>query len=82
MGEGAEEPPDETAYATRIEEAFIAERGTPFLLSATAKNDLRSQPSMRAMRTMLLFRSIAPTLNTQLTPRRVIRCGLVLGLKS
>jgi hypothetical protein len=34
MGEGAEEPPDETAYATRIEEAFIAERGTPFLLSA------------------------------------------------
>jgi hypothetical protein len=34
MGEGAEEPLDETAYATRIEEAFIAERGTPFLLSA------------------------------------------------
>jgi len=34
MGEGAEDPPDETAYATRIEEAFIAERGTPFLLSA------------------------------------------------
>jgi len=28
------EPPDEAAYATRIEEAFIAERGTPFLLSA------------------------------------------------
>lgn len=27
-------PPDETTYATRIEEAFIAERGTPFLLSA------------------------------------------------
>jgi hypothetical protein len=27
------EPPDEAAYATRIEEAFIAERGTPFLLS-------------------------------------------------
>ena len=24
---------DETAYATRVEEAFIAERGTPFLLS-------------------------------------------------
>ena len=34
MGEGAEEPPDEAGYATRIEEAFIAERGTPFLLSA------------------------------------------------
>ena len=34
MGEGAEEPLDEAAYATRIEEAFIAERGTPFLLSA------------------------------------------------
>ncbi len=34
MGEGAEEPPDESGYATRIEEAFIAERGTPFLLSA------------------------------------------------
>ncbi len=33
MGESAEEPPDEAAYATRIEEAFIAERGTPFLLS-------------------------------------------------
>jgi len=28
------EPPDETAYATGIEEVFIAERGTPFLLSA------------------------------------------------
>jgi histone H3/H4 len=28
------EPPDEADYATRIEEAFIAERGTPFLLSA------------------------------------------------
>ncbi|MBK9064784.1 MAG: hypothetical protein IPL89_16590 [Acidobacteria bacterium] len=25
--------PDEEAYATRVEEAFIAERGTPFLLS-------------------------------------------------
>ncbi len=34
MGEGAEEPLDEAAYAMRIEEAFIAERGTPFLLSA------------------------------------------------
>ncbi|MFI5182575.1 MAG: hypothetical protein ACHQPI_14415 [Thermoanaerobaculia bacterium] len=34
MGEVVEEPPDETVYATRIEEAFIAERGTPFLLSA------------------------------------------------
>jgi hypothetical protein len=28
------EPPDETAYATGIEEVFISERGTPFLLSA------------------------------------------------
>ncbi|MGE5347146.1 MAG: hypothetical protein ACM3JH_14425 [Acidithiobacillales bacterium] len=28
------EPLDEEGYATRIEEAFIAERGTPFLLSA------------------------------------------------
>ncbi len=34
MGGIAEEPPDEAEYATRIEEAFIAERGTPFLLSA------------------------------------------------
>jgi hypothetical protein len=34
MGGDAEEPLDEAAYATRIEEAFIAERGTPFLLSA------------------------------------------------
>jgi hypothetical protein len=34
MGENPEEPLDEAAYATRIEEAFIAERGTPFLLSA------------------------------------------------
>lgn len=28
-----EAPEEETAYATRIEDAFIAERGTPFLLS-------------------------------------------------
>lgn len=28
-----ETPDEETAYATRIEDAFIAERGTPFLLS-------------------------------------------------
>jgi len=34
----AGEPPDEATYATRVEEAFIAERGTPFLLSA---NDWR-----------------------------------------
>lgn len=32
-GEGAELP-DEERYATLLEEAFIAERGTPFLLSA------------------------------------------------
>ncbi|MGE5715510.1 MAG: hypothetical protein ACM369_02575, partial [Acidobacteriota bacterium] len=25
---------DEAAYATRVEDAFIAERGTPFLVSA------------------------------------------------
>jgi hypothetical protein len=31
---GAPEPPeDEASYGTRVEEAFIAERGTPFLLS-------------------------------------------------
>ena len=30
----AGEPPDEATYATRVEEVFIAERGTPFLLSA------------------------------------------------
>ncbi|HQR45884.1 MAG TPA: hypothetical protein PLB02_08670 [Thermoanaerobaculia bacterium] len=34
MSAGSGEPPDESTYATRIEEAFIAERGTPFLLSA------------------------------------------------
>lgn len=34
MGAGNDEPPDETAYATAIEEVFIAERGTPFLVSA------------------------------------------------
>lgn len=34
MGAGNDEPPDETAYATGIEEVFIAERGTPFLVSA------------------------------------------------
>jgi hypothetical protein len=34
MSAGSGGPPDETAYATEIEEAFIAERGTPFLLSA------------------------------------------------
>jgi len=34
MAERAEEPPDEEAYATAVEEAFIGERGTPFLLSA------------------------------------------------
>ncbi len=28
-----ETPDEETAYATRVEDAFIAERGTPFLLS-------------------------------------------------
>lgn len=33
MEERAEEPQDEAGYATRIEEAFIGERGTPFLLS-------------------------------------------------
>ena len=41
-----------------------------------AKKDLRSHPSTRAASTMLPFHSIAPTLNTQLMPRRVIRCGL------
>ncbi len=34
MNAGSGEPPDEAAYATEIEEVFIAERGTPFLLSA------------------------------------------------
>ena len=43
-----------------------------------AKKDLRSHPSTRAARTMLPFHSIAPTLNTQLMPSRVIRCGFVL----
>ena len=34
MSGPAGDPPDEAAYATLVEEAFIAERGTPFLLSA------------------------------------------------
>lgn len=34
MSEENGQPPDEAAYATRIEEVFIEERGTPFLLSA------------------------------------------------
>jgi hypothetical protein len=34
MSAGTGEPLDEASYATRVEEAFIAERGTPFLLSA------------------------------------------------
>ena len=34
MSGPAGDPPDEAAYATLVEDAFIAERGTPFLLSA------------------------------------------------
>jgi hypothetical protein len=34
MSDPARGPLDEAAYATLVEEAFIAERGTPFLLSA------------------------------------------------
>jgi pyruvate-ferredoxin/flavodoxin oxidoreductase len=40
---------------------------------ATAKKDLRSQPSTRAIRTTFPSHSIAPALNTLLIPSRVIR---------
>ena len=51
-------------------------------VSAMAKNDLRSLPSMRTMSRYLPFQNIAPELKVAFTPSRSIRNGLVAGFRS
>ncbi len=55
---------------------------TPFGLSATAKNDLRSHPSTRTITKMRPSSSMAPALNAAFTPIRSSRYGLVAGFRS